>query len=172
MSIKQVIGAFLNMVFRLAISCFIVVAVYRIAMYSYHFGYMVFNDAAKEVSPGRDITISVEMDDSVMDIGQTLESRGLVEDGRIFFVQERLSEYHEMIKPGVYTLNTSMKPSELIAAMAAVTDEEEEEEDDLLTNQELELTDSMLENSDVAPTDENGDPIIEETGEDAEGQDD
>lgn len=118
MSIKQVIGAILNMLFRLAISCLVVVAVYRLAMYSYHFGYMVFNDAAKEVSPGRDITISVEMDDSVMDIGQTLASRGIVEDAKIFYVQELLSEYHGMIRPGIYILNTAMKPSEILAAMA------------------------------------------------------
>lgn len=118
MRVKQVIGAIINMLFRLSISCLVIIAVYRIAMYSYHFGYMVFNDAAKEISPGRDITISVELDDSVMEISQTLESRGLIEDARIFYVQERLSEYHGDIQPGVYTLNTSMKASELIAAMA------------------------------------------------------
>lgn len=119
MRMKQVVGAIVNMLFRLGVSCLVVVAVYRAAMYSYHFGYMVFNDAAKEISPGRDITISIEMDDSVMKIGETLASRGLVEDAKIFYVQERLSEYHGDIQPGVYTLNTSMKPSELIAVMAA-----------------------------------------------------
>lgn len=123
MRMKQVVGAIVNMLFRLGVSCLVVVAVYRAAMYSYHFGYMVFNDAAKEISPGRDITISIEMDDSVMKIGETFASRGLVEDAKIFYVQERLSEYHGDIQPGVYTLNTSMKPSELIAAMA--TGEEE-----------------------------------------------
>ena len=129
MKINQVFGAVLNMVVRLAISCIVVVLVYRLAMYSYHFGYMIFSDAAKELSPGRDITVAVELEDSVMDIGRTLEKRGLIDDARVFYVQELLSEYHKKLKPGIYTLNTSMKASEMMAVMAENDEETEENED-------------------------------------------
>lgn len=148
MSIKSVILAFLNMVIRLAIACFVLIGVYRLAMYSYHFGYMIFTDAAREISPGRDITISVEVDDKVMDIGNTLQNRGLIEDAKIFFAQERLSEHHGNIQPGIYTLNTSMKTSEMIAVMAGANSGEEEEQleadsvngpvkDDILSEEDL-----------------------------------
>nr|MBQ8252236.1 endolytic transglycosylase MltG [Lachnospiraceae bacterium] len=129
MSLKQVLGAILNMVFRLSIACIVVVCVYRAAMYSYHFGYMVFADAAKEASPGRDVSIVVESGDDIMDIGETLERRGLISDAKIFVVQAILLEYKDKIIPGEYTLNTSMKADEMIELMAGVATEESEEDD-------------------------------------------
>ncbi len=128
MSLKQVLVAMLNMIFRLAISCIVVVLVYRAAMYSYHFGYMVFADATMEVSPGRDVSITVEMDDDIMDIGETLERRGLISDSKIFLVQAILLEYKDQLLPGVYTLNTSMTSEEMLEIMAATAEEDSEEE--------------------------------------------
>lgn len=137
MKLKQVLGAIMNMLLRLTISCVVVIFVYRMAMYSYHFGYMVFNDAAREPSPGRDITIAVEMEDSVLDIGKTLESRGLIEDYKIFVVQELLSEYHKKLQPGIYTLNTSMKASEMLAVMGENSEDTEETDDAALPQTNL-----------------------------------
>ena len=128
MSLKQVFIALLNMIFRLAISCAVVVAIYRAAMYSYHFGYMVFADATMEVSPGRDVSVIVEMDDEIMDIGETLERRGLISDAKIFFVQALLLEYKDEITPGEYTLNTSMTPEQMLEVLASAAEEESEEE--------------------------------------------
>lgn len=137
MKLKQVLGAIMNMLLRLTISCVVVVFVYRMAMYSYHFGYMVFNDTAREPSPGRDITIAVEIEDSVLDIGKTLESRGLIEDSKIFVVQELLSEYHKKLQPGIYTLNTSMKASEMLAVMGEDGEDTEETDDGMLPQTNL-----------------------------------
>ncbi len=131
MSIKQVLGAVLNMIFRLSISCIVVVLIYRMAMYAYHFGYMVFADAAMDVSPGRDVSVTVETDDDIMDIGETLERRGLISDAKIFWVQAYLLEYKDKLLPGVYDLNTSMKTDEMLEILAnsreETTDEEETE---------------------------------------------
>ncbi|MBQ8527114.1 MAG: endolytic transglycosylase MltG [Lachnospiraceae bacterium] len=132
MSLKQVLAAILNMVFRLTISILVVMLIYRAAMYSYHFGYMVFADAAMEVSPGRDISITVETDDDILDVGNTLERRGLISDAKIFLVQAYLLEYKDKILPGVYSLNTSMKSEEMLEIMASAAekpDEESEEEE-------------------------------------------
>lgn len=128
MSLKQVLIAMLNMIFRLAISCVVVVLIYRAAMYSYHFGYMVFADATMEVSPGRDVSVTVETDDDIMDIGEMLERRGLISDAKIFLVQAILLEYKDSLLPGVYTLNTSMTSEEMLEIMAATAEEESEEE--------------------------------------------
>lgn len=128
MSLKQVFIALLNMIFRLAISCAVVIAVYRAAMYSYHFGYMVFSDATMEVSPGRDVSVTIEMDDEIMDIGETLERRGLISDAKIFWVQAILLEYKDEIIPGEYTLNTSMTTEQMLEVLAQAAEEESEEE--------------------------------------------
>lgn len=130
MSLKQVLVAILNMIFRLSVSCVAVLLIYRAAMYSYHFGYMVFADAAMEVSPGRDVSVTVETDDQIMDIGETLERRGLISDAKIFFVQAYLLEYKDKLLPGVYTLNTSMKPEEMLEIMAATAEENDDVEEE------------------------------------------
>lgn len=129
MSLKQVLAAILNMIFRLTISCVVVVLVYRAAMYSYHFGYMVFADAAMEASPGRDVTITVEADDDVLDIGEVLERRGLISDAKIFLVQAYLLEYNDKLLPGMYSLNTSMKSEEMLEIMTQTGEDGSGEEE-------------------------------------------
>ena len=133
--VKKIIIGFLNMVFRFSVLALVVVGVYRLAMYSYHFGYMVFADASKEPSPGRDVVITAENTENVMELGRLLETRGLIEDRKIFLVQERLSEYHGKMVPGTYTLNTSMKAADMIEIMAqnyvedgAVSEDEDEKD--------------------------------------------
>ena len=54
----------------------------------------------------RIISVYVEENDSVSDIGQMLEEKGLIRDGRLFMIQELLSEHHGKIQPGIYDLNT------------------------------------------------------------------
>lgn len=120
--------AILDTVIRLSLSCIIVVIIYRMAMYSYHFGYMVFADATMEAAPGRDISVTVEMGDDVKDIGETLQNRGLISDANIFLVQAYLLDYKDTMKPGTYTLNTSMKSDEMMKILSAVEEETEEGE--------------------------------------------
>ena len=133
MKAKQVTGAVFNMIFRLVLSIIIILVVYRLAMYSYHLGYMVFADVAKEAEPGRDITIAVDTEDSTMDVAKTLENRGLIDDARVFFLQEMLSEYRGKIQPGVYTLNTSMTAEKMLAEMAATAPSDDKESEDAQT---------------------------------------
>ncbi len=133
MKAKQVTGAVFNMIFRLVLSIIIILVVYRLAMYSYHLGYMVFADVAKEAEPGRDITIAVDTQDSTMDVARTLENRGLIDDARVFFLQEMLSEYHGKIQPGVYTLNTSMTAEKMLAEMSANAPSDDKDSEDAQT---------------------------------------
>lgn len=130
MSLKQVLVALLNMIFRLVISCAVVVLIYRGAMYAYHFGYMVFSDATMEVSPGRDVSVTVETDDDLKDIGEMLERRGLISDSNIFLVQAILLEYKDSLIPGVYTLNTSMTSEKMLEIMSATASDSSKEEDE------------------------------------------
>ena len=69
-------------------------------------------------------------DKSLKEIGEILEEAGLIKDAKIFFVQELLSEYHGKMKPGIYTLNTSMSGTELMAAMSGTGEEEEDEKEE------------------------------------------
>ena len=128
--IKKIILGILNFAFRFSVLALVVVCVYRLAMYSYHFGYMVFSDTPKEPEPGRDIVVTIENTDNILELGRFLRARGVIGDEKIFLVQERLSDYHGKLVPGNYTLNTSMAPSTIFETLgAAYTSEDEEGEE-------------------------------------------
>jgi UPF0755 protein len=163
LGLKQVTGAVLNMVFRLSVSCIVIVLVYRLAMYSYHFGYMIFAEASVEPSPGRDITISVEMDDDAYDIGKTLEKRGLISDAKIFYAQSFLLEYRTKMLPGIYTLNTSMKAEEMMEIMSASDDSSEDSAEETTVESSEETLDGASEQSAEETLDGTSEQSAEET---------
>lgn len=128
MDIKQVVGSVVETIIKVAALLFLVSFVYDTAIKAYDFGYRVFAEEAMTTGEGRIISIYVEPDDSVMDIGKNLEEKGLIRDANLFFVQELLSENHGKINPGIYDLSTSMKSDEMLAIMAAEPNETEEDD--------------------------------------------
>jgi UPF0755 protein len=79
----------------------------------------VFAEEPVSAGEGRTISVIVEQDDSIMDVGEMLEEKGLIRDAKLFAIQEFLSEYHGEIQPGIYDLSTSMTSQEMLAVMAA-----------------------------------------------------
>lgn len=123
MDIKQVIGSIVETIIKVAAVFFLASFVYDTAIKAYDFGYRVFAEEAMTAGEGRIISVYVEPDDSVRDIGKMLEEKGLIRDANLFLVQELLSENHGKINPGIYDLSTSMKSDEMLAIMAAETEE-------------------------------------------------
>ena len=68
---------------------------------------------------GRKVSVTVGSDMGAKDIAQTLENKGLIRDANLFVIQERLSEHHGDIKPGIYELNTNMTAEEMIVVMSS-----------------------------------------------------
>ena len=54
-----------------------------------------------------------------------LEEKGLIEDAKLFVVQELLSAYHGEILPGIYDLSTDMTAEQMLAIMSTPVGEEE-----------------------------------------------
>ena len=131
MNIKSLIGSTAQIVIKTALFVYIVVYIIRMAGAAYDYGYRVFTEPPLSYGDGRIISIYIDESDSVSDIGKMLESKGLIRDGRLFVIQELLSEYHGKIQPGVYDLNTSMTTQEMLGIIApeSETDEESEEEE-------------------------------------------
>ena len=130
MNIKEVVGSIVETIIKVAALLFLISFVYDAAIKAYDFGFRVFAEEAVTTGEGRIISISVEQDDSVLDIGKNLEEKGLIRDANLFFVQELLSEKHGKINPGIYDLSTSMKSDEMIAIMSAKSEETEDESKD------------------------------------------
>lgn len=105
----------------------LVFIVIQLAAAAYNLGYRVFTEPAMDESPGRDVMVEIEQNMSDFDLGIELEEKGLVENHLLFTIQLKLSSYKKDIKPGLYTLNTSMTAKELMQVMAK---EEKEEIDE------------------------------------------
>lgn len=175
MDIKQVVGSIVETIIKVAALLFLISFVYDMAIKAYDFGYRVFAEEAMTTGEGRIISIYVEPDDSVMDIGKNLQEKGLIRDANLFFVQELLSENHGKINPGIYDLSTSMKSDEMLAIMVAESEGTEEDGDKAASgnNDKQEGAGETDEAGTAEDNDENGEEGTEggENGEDegAEG---
>ncbi|MBD5520104.1 MAG: endolytic transglycosylase MltG [Lachnospiraceae bacterium] len=129
MDVKQFVMSLIETVIKIAAAVFIIMFVYDTAVKAYDYGYRVFAEEPMTLGEGRIISIYVKEEDSVKDIGNTLEEKGLIRDANLFIVQELVSEYHGKIQPGIYDLNTSMSTEEMLEIMAASAEEEDETDD-------------------------------------------
>ena len=127
MSAKQIVGSTIEMIIKIVVFAFIIMFLYKAAVTAYDYGYRVFAEEPVSEGEGRIISVYVEENDSVSDIGQMLEEKGLIRDGRLFMIQELLSEHHGKIQPGIYDLNTAMTSQEMLAVMSETASEEDAE---------------------------------------------
>lgn len=116
------------MVFRIAVAVAVIIVVFRLAVQAYDFGFRIFAEGPVSEGNGRTVSVVVLEGNDAMDIGKTLEEKGLIRDAKLFYIQERLSNYHGLIKPGVYELNTAMTAEEMLEVMASEEEETQTEE--------------------------------------------
>lgn len=129
MSIKEILGSTVQIIVKAAVFVYIIMYIFRAATAAYDYGYRVFAEEPVSVGEGRIISVYIEGDESALDVGNMLQEKGLIRDGRLFMIQELLSEHHGNIQSGVYDLNTSMTAQEMLEVIAVKpeTDEETEE---------------------------------------------
>ena len=114
-------------VIRLLIYVLILLVIALAGKAAYGFGYAVFDQEPMTTEVrAKEVEVTVQEGMSVYQIGKLLESKGLIEDARIFWVQEKLSDYRGEIRTGHHTLSTAQTPDEMLAVMAAEPGEEEE----------------------------------------------
>ncbi len=131
MKSESVVAAVLGVIFRVAVTVLVIYVIYRGALVCYDYGYRIFTEPAMS-SPetARTVTVAVTKDMSALDIGNLLESKGLVRDAKLFFLQYYLSEFREDVGPGIFELNTSMTAEDMMEAMVVEKEEEEESEEE------------------------------------------
>ncbi len=96
---KYLVGAVVEAIIKAIVLVIVIMFVFRAATPAYEFGYRVFADQPVSQSEGRTITVGVAEDADIKDVAQMLEEKGLIEDARLFCVQELLSGYHDKILP-------------------------------------------------------------------------
>ena len=128
MKLTQILATILSAIIKIAVAIWIVNFLYTKTLAAYDFGYRIFTEAPISPAPGRDVTISYTEGKSFKDLAKTLEEKGLVRDYKLAMVQMYVSAYKDTVKPGAYTLNTSMTTEEMMKAMSPGVDEEDKEE--------------------------------------------
>lgn len=124
---KNVTLGIAGLIIRFAVLAVIIAFAYRFAIAAYDFGYRVFAEPPMSSEPGVDISVAITDDMGTMDVGKLLQEQGLIADAKLFYVQEKMSEYKDMIRPGIYVLNTSMTAEEMLAIIGEEPSKESEE---------------------------------------------
>ncbi|MCR5789829.1 MAG: hypothetical protein K6G83_08070 [Lachnospiraceae bacterium] len=167
MNIKQLALSFASLVIRLALMTIVVLAVIRLGKQAYDFGFKLFTEESMDEPPGRDIVVTVNADDGMLEISQMLEEKGLTSDWKLFFLQSKLSENKDPLKPGSYTLNTSMNADTMLMILEDI--EPEEPIEDLGEGDADELTEQSLDDLGSSTEDDNFD-IYGYNGDGSEGE--
>lgn len=111
-------------VFRIVLYVCVVVLIIWIGKSTYQFGYEVFNQQPMSPGEGQEVTVVIRQDASVYKIAKTLESKGLIKDAKVFYVQEKLSNYRGKLRPGTYLLSTAYTPGRIMGILAGDTEQE------------------------------------------------
>ena len=130
MKLTQILATILSAIIKIAIAIWIVNFLYTKTLAAYDFGYRIFTEAPISPAPGRDVVVSYTEGKSFKDLAKTLEEKGLVRDYKLAMVQMYVSVYKDTIKPGAYTLNTSMATEEMMKAMSPSKNGSEEDEEE------------------------------------------
>lgn len=131
MNVNKALFGFIKIAFSILVILIVIYGMLRLCHMGYDYGFRLYTEPAMEEAPGRDVLVQIKPDMSLKEIAEMMEEKGLVRESNLFFAQLRLSDYRKSIKPGVYTMNTSMVPKELMKTMAPKEEEkvEDTEED-------------------------------------------
>lgn len=152
MNVKNLALGFMGFIVRAAILAVAIMAIIKTGKTAYDFGFRIFTEEPMSPEPGRDVSVTIVQGDSTMDIAELFEETGLIRDAKLFYVQKMCSEYNGDIKPGFYTLNTSMTAEDMFALIAGKEGEEQSEEA-VEAESEFEVT-PLTEEVDSTPLDD------------------
>ena len=130
MKLKHIVGSIAQLIFKIVLFTVIIMYIIKAATAAYDYGYRVFTETPVSYGEGRIISVYIEDGSSALDVGKMLQDKGLLRDGRLFMVQELLSEKHGKIQPGIYDLSTTMTAQEMLEVIAQEPETSEEAEED------------------------------------------
>lgn len=124
MESKKVASTILSVSCRTLVFVLVAMTFVFLAREAYAFGRSIFVEQPMATgSKVVEIVVEIPEDYSKKDVAEDFFNRGLVADKNVFYLQIVLSD-HKNLTPGIYVLNTGMKPSEMIAAISIPIPEE------------------------------------------------
>ena len=109
---KNIAGGAVGTIFNVVLIIVAVMLIYYFAVSAYKYGVRIYGEPA--ITDGMDFK----------GIAKQLCEKGLVREERLFYIQERLSNYSEDgFVAGDYVLSTAMTPDEMMDVMGAGGDD-------------------------------------------------
>lgn len=126
MDIKEIIFSIFSTAIKIVAIVIALMFIYKYALVAYDYGYRIFSEPPVSLGEGRVVEVTIGDDTSTKEVGEILENKGLIRDGRLFIFQELLSENRGKMCAGKYNLNTNMTAEEMIRIMSNADYVEEE----------------------------------------------
>ena len=151
MNVKALIVTVVETILKVVVLAVAIIYIFKGISVAYDFGYRVFADEPVSANNPRVISVAISESQDINDIAEMLEEKGLIEDSKLFVVQELLSAYHNEIKPGIYDLSTGMTATEMLRIMGSgdtvstITDEDVPSSDNAITEDGEATEDVMYE---------------------------
>lgn len=115
---KKLAGTILSASCRTLIFVLLLMLLYFLGRKAFAFGKEVFAEKSMTDSVNAvEVTVTIDEEQTIDDVAQTLLNAGLIDDTTLFLTQLRLSDYYGKFVAGTYILKTDMKPSEIMAAL-------------------------------------------------------
>ena len=93
---------------------------------AYSFGHNIFyEEAGSTEESAREVEVTIKDGITEKQLSKLLYSKGLVKDEFICYLQIKLSDYKGKFVAGTYTLDTSMKPTQMMLILCNMTLEDE-----------------------------------------------
>lgn len=86
-------------------------------LFGTRYTHAVFHEESFEEAPGKNAKVKLSTDVSVKKFAEVLEKNGLIEDAGILEFQLKIKKFEGPVKAGIYELNTSMTPSEILKVL-------------------------------------------------------
>lgn len=168
MNVKEIVVSVFSVAIKIVVGVIVVMFVYKYALVAFDYGHRIFSEPPMTNGEGRTVSVTISPEMDAETIGQVLENKGLIRDAKLFILQERLSENHGNIQPGIYDLTTAMTAEEMITIMSANAAAKEEIAEESQIDNNYIMAESSVEFDEfeeMAPA-EGFEPIGEEPTED------
>lgn len=110
-----VVRGILLVLFNLILYSLLLIAIVWVCRTGYRFSYQVFGEVTVAEAPGTDVSVIIQPEEDILELAGKLEQNGVVVNKYSFFVRTKLMMFDgKILRPGDYTLNTSMTYEEIL----------------------------------------------------------
>lgn len=95
----------------------VILSVAGIFFFAHDFGFTAYANQPFGTDPDKKTEIVIESGDSVMDVAEELEEKGMISSKYAFWFRSKFSEYDGLMKAGTYEINETMGNDDILAVL-------------------------------------------------------